>query len=118
MTDSVEQTFAITCLMGFIIFVSIKLMIQTMLREERVDTTIEQIQERLKLTLTEAAAAAQQEEFQEDIRILKDRIDSVCEADIKPLKHEIRMLFDHILLTDGYPSRRDLLTYIQKKKSE
>ena len=122
MTENIEQTFAIACLTGFFTFIIIKLMIINTLREERIGNSLEDMRERVKQALTETVVDTQCEELQEDIRILKERIDSVCEADIQPLKHEMRMLFDHLLSVDGYtsngPTKRDLLTYLQKKKTE
>ncbi len=118
-----EQTFALACLTAFFIFLFMKLSNESVvLQHEKMGISFDQLRLKLKETITEAAEAAHQEEIQEDIRILKERIDSVCEADIQPLKHEMRMLFDHLLSVDGYtsngPTKRDLLNYLQKKKND
>ncbi len=123
MSDTMEQTFALACLTAFFIFLFMKLSNESVvLQHEKMGISFDQLRLRLKETLTEAAESSQKEEIQEDIRILKERIDSVCEADIQPLKHEMRMLFDHLLSVDGYtsngPTKRDLLNYLQKKKND
>jgi hypothetical protein len=123
MSETMEQTFALACLTAFFIFLFMKLSNESVvLQHEKMGISFDQLRLKLKETITEAAEAAHQEEIQEDIRILKERIDSVCEADIQPLKHEMRMLFDHLLSVDGYtsngPTKRDLLNYLQKKKND
>ncbi len=123
MSETMEQTFALACLTAFFIFLFMKLSNESVvLQHEKMGISFDQLRLKLKETITESAEAAQQEEIQEDIRILKERIDSVCEADIQPLKHEMRMLFDHLLSVDGYtsngPTKRDLLNYLQKKKND
>jgi hypothetical protein len=96
-------------------------MIVNTLNQERVEWSFDQMRTKLKETLTESAAAAQQEEIQEDIRILKERIDTLCEKDIEPIRADVRMLFEYIVSMEGETpnplSRREFLSYLRKRKN-
>ncbi len=121
MSDTMEQTFALACLTAFFIFLFMKLSNESVvLQHEKMGISFDQLRLRLKETLTEAAESSQKEEIQEDIRILKERIDSICEKDIESLRGDVRMLFDYVLSSQGeIPnplSKRELVTYVQKKK--
>ena len=92
-----------------------------MLQHEKMGISFDQLRLRLKETLSEATTTVQQEEIQEDIRILKERIDSICEKDIEAIRGDIQLLFEYALVSDGETiqpiSKSTLINSLRKRKN-
>ncbi len=122
MSETMEQTFALACLTAFFIFLFMKLSNESVvLQHEKVGISFDQLRLRLKETLSEATTTVQQEEIQEDIRILKERIDSICEKDIEAIRGDIQLLFEYALVSDGETiqpiSKSTLINSLRKRKN-
>lgn len=110
-SERAAQTFAICSLLGFFTYCAFKLLVYSAIRQHDTDIYIFELKQQLrvlteKLQNTSETLTTQQEDSQQDLRILQERLDKFGEG--------LELLYSGLLTEEGY--RQDGVGYASLNK--
>lgn len=113
-SERAAQTFAVFSLIGFFTYCAIKLLMVSMLKKEEVDLSFDHLKRQVwrmgeRLSDIAESTALQQEDLQQDLRILQERILKFG-GEAESLRDGVRMLFATTLSKNTH-SLRELEHY-------